>query len=653
MRIFSSTMSPTGAVFFCFVWSALATSMAGPAAQAQAPGAPLPVAPQPSSSAVTSAPAAVPEAAPAPVVPETSATPVVPATPPLTTLPSGALPNAPMEKLKALAADTVATPDLAEAALLAAQLVLPSSTPDVYLEKLSDLAGRLRSRIGAAATPVDAASTMASFLYAEEGFADSAVQTAEVFVGLDQVIDKKQWNCVGMTLLYCALGKRLGYPIQVVAGQGHVFATWNGEPAFFIETTARGGLQTSRDYLLQYLPFPCVTPNSYAVLDERGAIAMTLSQMGLAMQRQQRTQLAGALFELAIQFSDTYAEAYAGRGFLRSEGGDTDGAIADFRTALQLDPNYREAYGGLGAAYRAQGSMAQAVDAYRALVSQCPDDSAAVFNAGQLLYESGDLEGAVYAYRRYIELQPQDPEGYMRIAFPLEDGGDLQGAAMAYQEVLRLAPNTPDALVNLAYVFEKMNNLDGSIQAYRQALNVQPTNVRAMGGVARILGKANQYDEALRTFRQALRAYPNESFLWIDLGMLFEGYGDQKQALGAYQEATRVDPNDAEGFYALARMLQQAGLPADAQRAQARAVAIEQAKSGQSLPFTGTPAGGETTESLFNEAPDVSATPLEDPAPPAPAASVPTPEAPAEAAPAPEAPPVPTNPEATAPTTTP
>ncbi len=602
MRVLTLTTPRTRAASLCILAAALVPWIAPPLALAQ------PVAPP------ITAPAAAP-AAPATAEPAPSVTP--PAIAPAPAPASPAVPNAPMEKLRAMALDTTATPDLAEAALYAAQLVQPASAPEVYLEKLNELTGRVRNRVTSATTAMEVAAAMAAFFYAEEGYANSTVQTADVFVGMDQVLDKKQWNCVGMTLLYCAVGKRLGYPIQVVAGHGHVFVTWNGDPAFFIETTAQGGLQPSKDYLLQYLPFPCVTPNSYSVLDERVAIAMTLSQMGLAMQKQQRTQLAASLFELAIQFSDYYAEAYAGRGFLRAETGDTDGAIADFRRALDLDPSFRDAYGGLGAAYRAQGSLAQAVEAYRALVSQCPDDSAAVFNAGQLLYESGDLEGSVYAYRRYIELAPQDPEGYMRIAFPLEDGGDLQGAAMAYQEVLRLAPNTPDALVNLGYVFEKMNNLDGSIRAYRQALAVQPNNVLALGGTARILGKANRYDEALRTFRQALQLYPRETFLWIDLGQLFEDYGDLKQALSAYQEATRADPNSADAFYALARVLRQAGLAQDAQRALAQAQAIEQAQAGQTATYTATPPGGETTESLFNTAPNVTAAPLEDPAPPA------------------------------------
>jgi tetratricopeptide (TPR) repeat protein len=101
------------------------------------------------------------------------------------------------------------------------------------------------------------------------------------------------------------------------------------------------------------------------------------------------------------------------------------------------------------------------------------------------------------------------------------------------------------------------------------------------------------------------------------LGQLFEDYGDLKQALGAYQEATRADPNSADAFYALARILRQAGLEQDAQRALAQAQAIEQAQAGQTNAFTATSPGRETTESPFNTTPNVTVAPLEDPAPPA------------------------------------
>ena len=178
------------------------------------------------------------------------------------------------------------------------------------------LAAEFEPIIGNRGQTLEVAGRLARFLYQEKEFANSAVQSAEIFVGLDQVLDKKQWNCVGMALLYAAIGKRTGLPLQLVAGHGHVLVAYNAPPYFFIETTARGGLQPSRDYLTEYLPFPCVSPARYVVLNTREAIAMTLTQMGLAMRARSGRNWRGHCF-VGDRFSETYAEAWAGRGFLR------------------------------------------------------------------------------------------------------------------------------------------------------------------------------------------------------------------------------------------------------------------------------------------------------------------------------------------------
>lgn len=601
-------------------------SQPGPGA-APSPGTPTPPPLQPA-----------PDVAP---VPGSPASPPTQPGPGVAPLPGGLGPapaNTPLARLQALAADVSAEPDLAEAALLAAQLAQPVDT-QAYLAKIDALAAEFEPLIGNRGQTLEVAGRLARFLYQEKAFANSAVQSAEIFVGLDQVLDKKQWNCVGMALLYAAIGKRTGLPLQLVAGHGHVLVAYNAPPYFFIETTARGGLQPSRDYLTEYLPFPCVSPARYVVLNNREAIAMTLTQMGLAMQGAQRAQLAGTLFSLAIDFSETYAEAWAGRGFLRAAEGNAQGAMADFERAIDLDPELREAYGGLGAAYREQGNLPRAVETYRTLLALCPEDSVAVFNTGQLLYESGDLQGSVQAFRQYIDLEPRDPEGYMRIAFPLEDAGDLAGAAEAYQRVLALAPNTPDAILNLSYIYEQIRDFNSSMEGYRRVLALQPANVRAAGGVARVLGKTGRYEDALRTFRAALESYPNTAFLWVDLGQLLEYGGDLKQAIGAYQEAVRVNPSDPESYYALARALQRAGLANDAQHVLAQARAVEAARSsGQALQGGWAPPA--TSEGgIADLFPGGAGAPLELPAPEiegAPPGAEPDIQPPPEGAPAPE-----------------
>ncbi len=488
--------------------------------------------------------------------------------------------NTPLDKLKAMAADSTKLPDLAEVALLGAQLIRPAIEPDVYLKRLDAMADEVNSQIQGITAAVDAVNALSNYIYNIRGYANSAVLSADVFVGLDQVLEGQQWNCVGMSLLYAALGKRTNIPLNMVAGHGHVFVAYTGVGTFYLETTAGGRLESDRGYLREYLPFPCVNPANYVTLDEREAASRCLSQMGLAMQHENRVQLAKTLFNLALDFTPDHAEAIGGLAFIQAAEGKTGDAIKNFEKAIQLDPDFREGYGGLGNALNARGDTTGAVEAYRTLVSLCPDDETSVFNMGQLLYDIGDLDGSIAAYERYIELEPRDPEGYMRIAFPLEDSGNLERAAEAYDRVLQLAPNHVNALSNLGHVFEELGNLDAAMDAYQRALDVQPYYLQAMAGVGRVFSKTNRFYDAVQTFQGALRRYPNEAFLLVDLGRVLEDYGDLKQAISAYQEATRVAPADTEGYYALAGALGGLGLNKDAEqvRGQARAIEAELAR---------------------------------------------------------------------------
>ncbi len=553
--------------------------------------------------------------------------------------------NTPLEKLKTMAADSSTPPDLARAALLGAQLVRPAVDPDAYLAQLDQLAAEARVQLQSVTAAVDATNILSNYLYNGLGYANSAVLSADVFVGLDQVLEGRQWNCVGMSLLYVALGDRLGIPLQMVAGYGHVFVAYTGTATFYLETTASGRLEATRDYLREYLPFPCTDPTSYVALNPRESVALCLTQMGLAMQRDGRIELARTLFNLALEFSPNYAEAHGGLAFLLIAEGKGTEAITTFERAISLNPDFREGYGGLGNALAAQGNTLRAIEAYRTLVALCPEEPTAIFNLGQLLYDTGNLEDAIAAFDRYIELEPQDPEGYMRIAFPLEDIGNMERAAEAYNRVLQLAPGNVNALSNLGNILENVGDLESAMGAYERALTVNPQYLQAMAGVSRVLGKAGRFDDALRTFRDTLRIYPGEAFVWVDLGRLFERAGDYRQAIGAYQEATRVAPLETEGYYALAETFLGLGMNQEARQIQEQVRLVEEERARrQAIPLPGTEGPDAAAPvSPFEAAMPAEAMPDEEPAP-----TDETPTAPEDAA-SPEAPMTEDAPETTTP----
>ncbi len=557
---------------------------------------------------------------------------------------AAAQPNTPLEKLKAMAADTNTTPDLASACLLGSQLLRPNVDPAAYLKQLDEMAAELKTPLGNALTSLDNVNTLSEYIFNFRGYANSTVLPADIFVGLDQVIDGQQWNCVGMSVLYVTLGQRVGIPLRLVAGRGHVLVAFSGNTTFYAETTLGGRLEPDRTYLRDYLPFPCVDPASYEALDERGAIALCLTQMGLAVQQEERVQLATTLFELALEFSPDYAEALGGLAFIQVGEKKYPEAIVNFRKAVSIAPDFREAFGGLGNALSAQGDKGGAMDAYRTLVSLCPDDEIALFNMGQLLHDAGDLDGSIAAFERYIELVPEDPDGYRRIAYTLEDSNNLERAAEAYKRVLQLSPNDVDALANLGHLFEQVGDLNSAMAAYSQALDIFPSHLQAMAGTGRLLGTAGRYEDAQRILRRAIGFYPAESFLLVDLGRLFQDNRSYRNAIAAFQEATRIAPDDTEGYYALAEVLEIVGMKEEGARVriQAQNIDAELAESERfSLPggTVAVPTDTETeTEPGFGppmaeEVPtpvtegDTAAMPAEDAEPTTPAGDQATPPA--------------------------
>jgi hypothetical protein len=80
---------------------------------------------------------------------------------------------------------------------------------------------------------------------------DARIETEDVFI--HSIISGKGGTCVTLPVVYAAVGRRLGYPIKLVAAQGdeygHTFNRWDGlEERFNIEATNKGLTCPPDDY---------------------------------------------------------------------------------------------------------------------------------------------------------------------------------------------------------------------------------------------------------------------------------------------------------------------------------------------------------------------------------------------------------------------
>ena len=469
--------------------------------------------------------------------------------------------------------------DIAEGALQVAKGVNPSVDIDRYLAKLDALAGEMKQRIGPRTDPEAQLRVMGAVMYHDWGFGRSDVVAPDVYVGFNEVLDQQQWNCFGLAILYVNLGERLGIPLRMVAGAGHVFVEYEGAMPLYVETTDKGRIHDSKDYVSTYLPFPCVNPGDYTVLDKKETVAVVLTQTALAVQNRGNLDLARQYYELALAFRPQDAEAYSGLGFLALNAGRTKEAIDAFRRAIEANPRYREAHGGLGAALYSAGDLAGAAAAYRKALDLCPDEPKAVFNLAQVLYEQDHLQESAGLFRTYTQLVPNDPDGYARLAFPLEDLGDLDGALAAYRKAIQLNPQYVDAYINMGIVYEKKKELSAARQAFETAIRMQSGNALAYAGLARVYHAQGNNQQALAAITRAAQLDPANAAVWLDFGAILRGTGDTDRAIEAYQRAALLLPGDPEAFEALSEIhLQKGDLEA------ARAAAQRASALGAELP---------------------------------------------------------------------
>lgn len=458
--------------------------------------------------------------------------------------------------------------DLAVQSLKVARRFNPEVRIEDYVRMLDALAGEAGDRLKRATTPRQQLDLLGAFLYDERKFADRDALPADVFVGLDEVLDKRQWNCLGLALLYVLLGERTGLPLQMVTGPGHALVGYekDGE-RLFVETTDRGKVHETLDYLRTYLPYPCATPDRFKILNSREALATIMTQSAAAAYQSGAGRQALAVLNEALGIDPNHAEAWVAIGTIQMDTGEVQRAVKAFQKAVQLDAKLPEAYGGLGNALHHVGQTKEALDAYKNLLTICADDAKGHFNYARLLYESGDLEGSIAAYRKYISLQPGDPAGYTGLAFPLEDKGDLEGAERAYRKALDLDQRQPEAWVNLGLVLAKRKQWAQAIEAHERALALRPNYGLARQGRGEALMALGKPAEALSDFAAAALAMPDEPSVAVDLAAALTATGKAKDALTVLLRLQQRRPEYADVYESLAETYEKLGDTAAAAKA--------------------------------------------------------------------------------------
>jgi len=280
------------------------------------------------------------------------------------------------------------------------------------LEEIDRMALELEVRISPQDSPERIVSVMNRYLFAENAY--SASDSADPYYmemlensALPRVIDNKEGNCLGLSLLYLALAERLGLPFYGVAAPKHMFVRYDdGKKRINIETTDKGEKYEDSYYEKLFMLHSTYRNHGFYLknLRKREVVEGFLHTLGVAYGTRGMHNKAIAKFRKAIEINPDYAEAHYNLGVAYSMKGMYDEEVAEYRKAIELHPNYAEAHYNLGLVYGMAGMLDEAIAKYKKVLEINPNLAEAHNNLAVAYYLKGEYGLAIEHCDKVIEL---------------------------------------------------------------------------------------------------------------------------------------------------------------------------------------------------------------------------------------------------------
>jgi tetratricopeptide (TPR) repeat protein len=213
-----------------------------------------------------------------------------------------------------------------------------------------------------------------------------------------------------------------------------------------------------------------VKAESFDVRNLEGSREAILSQMRKSYER----AMERAIDDLskAIKLNKNFAEAYADRGAVKEEKGDSKGALSDYNKAIEVNPRLARAYYNRGLLRRRKNEAQQAIADYTKAIEIDPRYSKAYTNRGVAKQAQGDFRGAIADFNQAILLTPDDPYPYANRANSQIELGDNNAAMADYNKALSLDPKMAEAYAGRGLLFLGLGKETEANQDFDQCIRL-------------------------------------------------------------------------------------------------------------------------------------------------------------------------------------
>ncbi len=420
--------------------------------------------------------------------------------------------------------------NIAERSLLIAKEEYSEIKIEDYVECVDWYARMIKARIAEGDKPKEIINVINEFLFDELEFV--YVQTGNLEdLYLNKVIDRRKGNCVGLSILYLSIAKRLNLPLYGVNVPDHIFVRYDdGEQKINIETGYKG----------MDMPDSFYVSNSLERFDEK------------SVERECYLQ--------NLSTKEVISNILLNRSKLRRESGDHKGALDDCDKAILLNSKNPGAYCNRGVILEEMGMFSDAIKNYDVAISLNRKYASAYYNRGSLFGIVGRYGKAIEDFNEAIAISPGFTLFYLNRAIAFKKVGKIDEAVLDYDKIIEIDPYYAQAYCNRGVAFAETGRFDDAMNDLNKAIELDPYLSDAYFSRAIFLADINKPKEAIEDFGKCISLTPDKIFTYYLRGKMYQKIGELEKAVEDLSKAIIMRPSMAGLYIDRGVLLLQTGL---------------------------------------------------------------------------------------------
>ena len=456
-----------------------------------------------------------------------------------------------MEDVLRLNADEI---DLGTAILITSEQWNDNVLGKRYLAKLDEMAYEIRDRIKSRKVLMShqVIDVINSYLFDEMGFKAVSDANDSNNLFLHCVLDRKQGYCLSLSMLYLALGERLGVPVYGVVVPGHFFVRYdNGRIYFNIETTNKGR-NAEDSYYIDKFKVPENSELYMTKLDKKQSLGCFFNNLGNSYVVCNNIKQARLALERSVELAPMLSEAWSNLGNIYLRLNYTQEAINAYKGALKINPNDAKTYNNLGNAYIQLQWFDSAIGELRKAIDIDPQFNDAYKNMAIAYCRKEAYDWAIPYIKKAMNIDPNDTQCYILLGEIYFKTGNYSGAINEYNRALQINPKLAKAYFGIGVCYNKLDRQEEEIKAFTKALEIEPKMTIALLWLGNVYFTQKDYRLAGELYEKAAQTNPNDSAVYFNIGAAFSNLGDYKKAVPGYEKAIELDPKLADAHKGLA-----------------------------------------------------------------------------------------------------